>query len=87
MFNTEKKTIETKSLNYKNSLIECRLVLEKTTCSAIPLMKEEKRIICIITTNKNILSLGECNDGSKFTSVNQAINQAKSFINSSTIHN
>ena len=27
------------------------------------------------------LNLGECNDGSKFTSVNQAINQAKDFVN------
>ena len=25
--------------------------------------------------------LGECNDGSKFTAVNQAINQAKDFLN------
>ena len=27
------------------------------------------------------LNLGECNDGSKFTAVNQAINQAKDFVN------
>lgn len=27
------------------------------------------------------LNLGECNDGSKFTSVNQAVNQAKDFVN------
>ena len=27
------------------------------------------------------LNLGECNDGSKFTAVKQAINQAKDFVN------
>ena len=27
------------------------------------------------------LNLGECNDGSKFTAVNQAVNQAKEFVN------
>jgi hypothetical protein len=27
------------------------------------------------------INLGECNDGSKFTSVNQAINQAKDYVN------
>jgi hypothetical protein len=27
------------------------------------------------------LNLGECNDGGKFTAVNQAVNQAKDFLN------
>lgn len=27
------------------------------------------------------LNLGECNDGSRFTAVNQAVNQAKDFVN------
>jgi hypothetical protein len=33
------------------------------------------------------LNLGECNDGSKFTAVNQAVNQAKDFVNCCNQHN
>lgn len=33
------------------------------------------------------LNLGECNDGSKFTATNQAINQAKEFVNVCNKHN
>jgi hypothetical protein len=46
---------------------------------------EKKDIICHLFrkgSKNQPLKLGECNDGGKFTSVNQAINQAKSFINS-----
>lgn len=32
------------------------------------------------------LNLGECNDGSKFTAVNQAVNQAKDFVNCCNEH-
>lgn len=44
---------------------------------------EKKDIICYLYRNKSKnqpLNLGECNDGRKFTSVNQAINQAKQII-------
>lgn len=46
---------------------------------------EKKEVICHLFMNGckyQPLNLGECNDGSKFTSVNQAINQAKQIINS-----
>jgi len=45
---------------------------------------EKKDVSCHLyrNTSKNQpLNLGECNDGSKFTSVNQAINQAKELVN------
>ena len=45
---------------------------------------EKKDVKCYLyrNTSKNQpLNLGECNDGSRFTSVNQAINQAKGIIN------
>lgn len=44
---------------------------------------EVKQIQCYIYRgwkNNQLLNLVECNDGSKFTSVNQAINQAKQYI-------
>ena len=44
---------------------------------------DKKAIMCSvnrINSKNKSLYLGECNDGSKFTSVNQAINQAKQFI-------
>ncbi len=44
---------------------------------------EKKDIICHLFRNKckhQPLNLGECNDGGKFTSVNQAVNQAKQII-------
>ena len=43
---------------------------------------KKKAIICHLYRVKSKhqpLSLGECNDGSKFTAVSQAINQAKIF--------
>ena len=43
---------------------------------------KKSQIICHLKrNNKNILNLGECNDGSKFTSINQAINVAKGLCN------
>lgn len=44
---------------------------------------EKKDFTCHLYLNKSkhkVLNLGGCNDGSRFTSVNQAINQAKVFI-------
>ena len=44
---------------------------------------EKKDVVCHLFRNgsKNQpLNLGECNDGRKFTSVNQAINQAKGIV-------
>jgi len=44
----------------------------------------KSEIICHLyrkESNNQPLNLGECNDGSKFTAINQAINQAKIFIN------
>lgn len=44
---------------------------------------EKKEVVCHlyrVGSKWQPLNLGECNDGSKFTAVNQAINQAKEFI-------
>ena len=44
---------------------------------------EKKVVMCCLYRNgsKNQpLNLGECNDGGKFTSINQAINQAKIIV-------
>ena len=41
---------------------------------------KKSQIVCHLK-RKNFLNLGECNDGSPFTSVNQAVNQAKSLCN------
>lgn len=61
---------EEKELTYKDSkIISYRL--------------EDKSIVCYIyrsTSKWQPLNLGECNNGSKFTAVNQAINQAKQYI-------
>lgn len=43
-----------------------------------------KYITCEITANDYYINLGECNDGSKFTAINQAVNQAKEFITVTT---
>lgn len=43
----------------------------------------KQRIVCLlyrVNSKNQPLNLGECNDGSVFTAVNQAINQAKSYI-------
>jgi hypothetical protein len=45
----------------------------------------DKRFIvsCVVDRTKQRdkpINLGECNDGSKFTSINQAVNQAKEFL-------
>jgi hypothetical protein len=43
----------------------------------------KKEIIChvyMVGSKWQPLNLGECNDGSKFTAVNQSINQAKTFV-------
>ena len=45
---------------------------------------EKKEVICHLYKNGSLnqpLNLGECNDGGRFTSVNQAINQAKEIVN------
>ena len=45
---------------------------------------EKKEVVCHLFRNGSKyqpLNLGECNDGSRFTSVNQAINQAKEIVN------
>jgi hypothetical protein len=42
-----------------------------------------KNYTCTIYKDeKFFINLGECNNGSKFTAINQCINQAKSFLNS-----
>ena len=46
-------------------------------------MDRKKDVVCHLYRNgsKNQpFNLGECNDGGRFTSVNQAINQAKSIV-------
>jgi hypothetical protein len=47
-------------------------------------LEDKKEIICLVYrlgSKWQPLNLNECNDGSKFTSINQAINQAKEYIN------
>lgn len=49
----------------------------------------ESKIHCVVYRKESkhpSLSLCECNDGSKFTSVNQAVNQAKEHIKSCVNH-
>lgn len=61
---------EERELIYKNSKI-------------IAYKLENKYICCHIYRDNSKwqpLNLGECNNGSKFTAVNQAINQAKQYI-------
>lgn len=44
---------------------------------------EKKDVVCRLFRNgseNQPLNLGECNDGGRFTSVNQAINQAKGIV-------
>lgn len=41
---------------------------------------KKSRIVCCLK-RENLLNLGECNDGSPFTSVNQAVNVAKGLCN------
>lgn len=41
---------------------------------------KKSQIVCRLKREK-LLNLGECNDGSPFTSVNQAVNVAKSLCN------
>ena len=41
---------------------------------------KKSNIICILY-RKSMLNLGECSNGSPFTSVNQAVNEAKSLCN------
>lgn len=41
----------------------------------------KSRIVCRLRRCNDMLNLGECNDGSPFTSVNQAVNVAKSLCN------
>lgn len=48
----------------------------------------KKQIYCVLKRyNGKILNLGECNDGGKFTSVNQAVNQAKQYIDTCIEYN
>jgi len=52
--------------------------------------RSNKRIVCLIyrTNSKNQpLNLGECNNGDKFTAVNQAINQGKQYIDTCNKYN
>ena len=45
--------------------------------------KSIKNYTCTIYKDeKFFINLGECNNGAKFTAINQCINQAKSFLNS-----
>lgn len=45
---------------------------------------KKRNIVCTLNSpilTYSPLNLGECNDGSKFTAVNQAVNQAKEMVN------
>jgi len=46
-------------------------------------MQTKKQVVCHLYrlgSNHQPLNLGECNDGSPFTGVNQAVNQAKEYV-------
>jgi hypothetical protein len=79
-----KSLIDKKEEVYKES----RIVAWKDTWEEYDEKKDKwnnkSAIICYLYrkgSKNQPLNLGECNDGSKFTAINQAINQAKSFIN------
>ena len=60
-----------KEITYKNTLIKASNGCEGIKCN-----------ISGKWLKYNPLNLGECNDGRKFTHINQAVNQAKQFIDS-----
>ena len=46
--------------------------------------EKKKEVVCHLyrlRSKYQPLNLGECNNGSKFTAVNQSVNQAKDFVN------
>ena len=66
-----------------------KLNFENRTIIAFKDSDIDRRIFCFIfpigeegpaSKIKDFINLGECNDGGKFTSVGQAVNQAKIFI-------
>ena len=73
-----------KTLIYLGSKIRAYELFYNEFCFKKNKEIELKQIKCLIKMkwqNNKLLNLGECNDGAKFTAVNQAINQAKEFIN------
>ena len=41
----------------------------------------KKEVMCHLYRIDKMINLGECNNGDKFNDVNQAINQAKDYVN------
>lgn len=67
-----------------SKIIAWRLFFEKWNDKK-NIWEEKKEVYCHLYSpdiKYQPLNLGECNDGGKFTSVNQAINQAKGIVNS-----
>ncbi len=71
------KILETKQvIHYNSTLTAMRIEVEN-----------EKQIICEVHRKGKIICLRECNDGSKLTAINQAINQAKGHVDTCNQHN
>ena len=73
-----------KEETYSNSKIVAWRIVQEEYDDIKDKWVERKDIVCRLFRNgsKNQpLNLGECNDGGRFTAVNQAINQAKEIVN------
>jgi len=73
-----------KEETYSNSKIVAWRIVHEEYDDIKDKWVERKDIVCRLFRNgsKNQpLNLGECNDGGRFTAVNQAINQAKEIVN------
>ena len=78
--NHEKEIKEEIYLN--NKIISWRCMWEEYNIKKDIWENKKGKIVCeIFRKNKHFINLGQCNDGSKFTAINQAINQAKEYIN------
>ena len=75
--------VELRDLTYRNCRIKAHKTKWEVKDEAKGIWKKRSSIQCLLFS-KNLkyspLNLGECNDGSKFTSVNQAVNQAKVIV-------
>lgn len=67
---------------YENKIIiACKYIFEEYD-NVKNTWEKAKKISCVINNDRDEfwINLGECNNGDKFTSIGQAINQAKNFI-------
>lgn len=83
------RRVDLKDEYYSNSKIVAWRVVYEEYDAKKDRWVEKKDVFCHLycpLIKYQPLNLGECNDGSKFTSVNQAINQAKGIVDSVSYH-